>query len=127
MFQLIFFMVILSITLQGWLLMPVAKLLKVAQPAASKEEPPPLELEVTHTSAHQEMKEFRLTDDNQLVGKTLAQAGLPKGALVTMLRRNGTFIPPGGDTVLKAGDGMLIMAEITLLNSIEEKFFSGIN
>ncbi len=125
MFRLIFFMVILSVTLQGWLLMPVAKLLKVDQPAASSEEPPPLELEVTHSSAHQEMREFRITSDNSLSGKTLAEAGLPKGALVTMIRRNGTFIPPGGDTRLQVGDGMLIMAEIKTLKTVEQKFFSG--
>ena len=124
MFRLIFFMVILSVLLQGWLIMPVAKLLKVAQPAASSEEPPPPELEVTHSSAHQEMREFRLDAGNPLIGKTLAEAGLPKGALVTMIRRNGTFIPPGGDTMLQKGDGMLIMAEIKLLNSVARKFFA---
>ena len=123
MFRLIFFMVILSVTLQGWLLMPVARLLKVAKPAEKQHEPPPLELEVTHSSAHQEMREFKVEPDAPFVGKTLAEIGLPKGALVTMLRRDSKFIAPNGATAIKSGDGMLIMAEINLLNQIEKDFF----
>ncbi|MBE6389763.1 MAG: potassium/proton antiporter [Lentisphaerae bacterium] len=124
MFRLIFFMVILSVTVQGWMLMPVAKWLKVAKEARREPEPPPLELEVTHSSAHQEMRELRVYPDSNIVGKTLAEIGLPRGVLVTMIRRDGKFIPPGGDTRIEAGDGMLIMADIKLLRDVEHKFFN---
>ena len=123
MFRLIFFMVILSVTLQGWLLMPVAKFLKVAQKAKHNEEPPPLQLEVTQSSAHQEMREFKVTSHHPVNGKTLAEIGFPKGVLVTMIRRNGSFIPPGGDTMIQDGDGLLIMAEIKQLRQVEKVFF----
>ena len=124
MFRLIFFMVILSVTVQGWLLMPVAKWLKVAKDAGLEPEPPPLELEVTRNSAHQEMRELRVLPESPVAGKTLAEIGLPRGVLVTMIRRNGVFIPPGGDTRIEDGDGMLIMADIKLLREVEREFFS---
>lgn len=124
MFRLIFFMVILSVTLQGWLIMPVAKLLKVADDTKEAKEPPaPLELEVTEKSAHQEMKEYRVRAGNELIGKTLAEIKFPQGVLVTMIRRNKFFIPPHGDTRIEEKDGMLIMADIKLLKELEKKYF----
>jgi cell volume regulation protein A len=102
----------------------VAKWLKVAKEVRHAESPAPLELEVTSGTAHQEMREFRVDPGNVLAGKTLAEIGFPRGVLVTMLRRNGLFIPPGGDTRIETGDGMLIMAEINLLQKVEKKYFS---
>ena len=124
MFRLIFFMVILSITLQGWLLMPVAKLLNLAKVEDDPQTPAPLELEVTEDSAHQGMEEFKVSENTPVAGKTLAEIGFPKGVLVTMIRRDGSFIPPGGDTRIQNGDGMLIMADIPLLKEVKEQFFT---
>lgn len=123
MFRLIFFMVIISILLQGWLLMPVARWLKVAKSVRRAVAPAPLELEVTQHSANQEMQEYHIGENHPFVGKTLAQIGLPNGVLVTMLRRGSSFVPPRGDTMIQAGDGLLIMAEIGLLRRVEEKYF----
>jgi cell volume regulation protein A len=123
MFRLIFFMVILSVILQGWLLMPVAKFLKVAKNAKAVHAPAPLELEITHASANQEMREYHIAEDHPFAGKTLAEIALPSGALVTMIRRGKSFIPPRGNTKIAAGDGMLIIAEISQLEEIEKNHF----
>lgn len=123
MFRLIFFMVILSVTLQGWLLMPAAKWLKVARTVEAQPEPAPLELEVTESTSHQEMREFQITANNPMNGKNLAEIALPTGVLITMVRRDKKLFPPRGDTVLKAGDSVLIMAEIPLLAEVESKYF----
>ena len=125
MFRLIFFMVILSMTVQGWLLKPAARWLGVAKTIRKEEEPPPLELEVTRSSEHQEMREYRIAEGDPMAGKTLAEISLPQGVLVTMLRRNDSFIPPRGDTLVEAGDGVLIMAEISLLDRVEKEYFPG--
>ena len=124
MFQLIFFMVIMSILLQGSLLMPVARWLNVAKSARRSYTPAPLELEVTHHSANQEMREFHVPENHPFSGRTLAEIRLPHGVLVTMIRRENSFIPPRGDTAIQAGDGMLIMAEISALNEIRKKYFN---
>ena len=124
MFRLIFFMVIISILLQGWLMMPVARLLNLAKSAKNNDAPAPLELEVTHHSADHEMREFHVGDNHPFVGKTLAEISFPRGVLVTMIRRDNSFIPPRGDTEIKAGDGMLIMAEISQLRGIQLQYFN---
>lgn len=124
MFRLIFFMVIMSILLQGWLLMPVARWLDLAKTAKRSYSPAPLELEVTHNSANQEMREFHVPENHPFAGKTLAEIRLPQGVLVTMLRRENSFIPPRGDTTIQAGDGMLIMAEISILREISKQYFT---
>ena len=123
MFRLIFFMVILSVLLQGWMLIPVAKLLKVAAKVQHTPPPAPLELEVTGESAHQEMREYRIKETSDLNGKTLSEIGFPPGVLVTMLRREGRTISPGGSTVVKAGDGLLIMADRQVLMEVAKRYF----
>ena len=127
MFHLIFFMVLISITVQGWLLMPAAKLLKLVKAEDESDEPAPLELEVTSGTAGQEMREDRVEAGNALAGKTLAEINFPTGVLVTMIRRNGAFVPPNGNTVVHEGDGMLIMAERATLRRIAETCFPGQN
>lgn len=126
-FRLIFFMVILSVILQGWLLMPVAKLLKVAKDANRTHGPAPLELEVTHNSANHEMREYHISPEHPFAGKTLAEISLPRGVLVTMVRRGKEFIPPRGDTEILPGDGMLIMADMALLQKVEKKWFTSVD
>lgn len=123
MFRLIFFMVLISVLLQGKLLMPLARILKLAKSDTGNHEPAPLELEVTHGTAGQEMHEYKVAADSALVGKTLAEINFPAGVLVTMIRRNQSFIPPNGNTSIRAGDGMLIMAESQLLQEIARTHF----
>ena len=105
--------------------MPVARWLKLDKSDAGQHEPAPLELEITHGSAHQAMYEYKVTPESGLDGKTLAEIGFPPGVLVTMLRRNNKFVPPHGNTEIRNGDGMLIMGEREQLREIVKKYFPG--
>ena len=124
MFRLIFFMVILSVIIQGWTLMPVARWLKMDKAVAANRERAPLELEIMHGNCDQEMREFEVAGNSELVEKNLAQIAFPAGVLVTMIRRGERFIPAHGNTVIHAGDGLLVMAEGKLLNNLEKKYFT---
>ena len=123
MFRLIFFMVILSVVIQGWTLVPVARLLKVARAGRARRERAPLELEIMHGSCDQEMREFEVCTDSELAGKTLAEIAFPSGVLVTMIRRHEKFIPARAMSAVEAGDGLLIMAESKLMRDLEIKYF----
>ncbi|MBO5821524.1 MAG: potassium/proton antiporter [Lentisphaeria bacterium] len=123
MFRLIFFIVILSVTIQGWTLMAAARRLRVARAVAGKRDRAPLELEIMHGSCDQEMREFEVSEDSELAGKTLAEIAFPSGVLVTMIRRNERFIPARAATCIERGDGLLIMAEHRLLRDLEVKYF----
>lgn len=57
-----------------------------------------------------ETMELVLPESAELVGKTIAQAGFPEGLLVGTIVRGEEVIIPDGDTLLKAGDHLIVFA-----------------
>ena len=53
--------------------------------------------------------ELVLPEDSPAVGKPLASAGLPRDTLVASVVRDATAIIPRGDTVLVAGDRIVLV------------------
>ena len=76
-----------------------------------------------HHNCEQEMHEFEVTAESGIAGKSLAELGLPSGLLVTMIRHDGKFVPARGNSVIAAGDGVLVMGSRSLLLEMEEKYF----
>ena len=56
--------------------------------------------------------ELTLTSDAEAVGKTLAELDLPKAAHIMAIISKGEIVVPRGDTVLNAGDEVLILSAI---------------
>jgi trk system potassium uptake protein TrkA len=56
--------------------------------------------------------ELTLPGDAEAVGKSLAQLALPKRAHIMAIISEGEVVVPRGDTVLRAGDEVLILSEI---------------
>ena len=124
-FNMIFFMVLTSMLVQGPTLMPLARLLGLAAPLA--EHPRiPLELEVTSGSRNQEMFEFEVAGDAPFEGTALAALGLPAGVLVLLIRRNDEFLQPHGNTVIRSGDGLLIMGDHRAMEEVHRDFFPAV-
>lgn len=121
MFNMIFFMVIGSILVQGRTIMPLARKLNLTRPFVARSRPP-LELE-TMSGVNYRLHEFDVTPACVLAGVTLAEAKLPPGVLVTLIRRGGGFIPPGGSTRIESGDGLLVIGTPEKLKSLVEHFF----
>ena len=121
-FNKVFFMVLASIVIQGSTLMPLARLLGLACPADERERAP-LELEITESGGDSEMFEFEVPPGAPFVGGTVAELGLPAGALILLMRRKGHYFSPRGNTVIESGDGMLIMGAGKLMHDLSERFF----
>ena len=121
-FALVFVMVVSSMLIQGMTLMPVARMLGVAKEFTDAMRMP-LELEVTHESMGREMKEFIVSEESELIGKSLAEIKFPKDALVTMIRRNKELISPRGDTILQANDSLQIISGSDAMKILEKEFF----
>ncbi|MBQ7208503.1 MAG: potassium/proton antiporter [Lentisphaeria bacterium] len=121
-FNMIFFMVIVSMVVQGTTIMPLARLLKLDKPVADHERMP-LELESTPESRGREMREFIVPDGADCVGRTIAELAFPPGVLVTLIRRDRQLIQPNGSTEVRAGDGLLIMGEPRRLAAVQEHYF----
>jgi|GEM_PF-10343 len=113
-FSVVFLIVILSVLIQGKTLMPLAYRLGLDMPLRARPRTP---LEFDYTDALKgEMHEFEVT--GKRVGKRLTELGLPKGALVLLIRRAARYIVPHGNTVLEAGDALMILAEEPVLMQV---------
>ena len=121
-FNLIFFMVLVSLIVQGTTIMPLAKFLKLDKPFTEKERLP-LELEATPETSGHSMKEFTVPQDAAYAGKTIASLKLPTGVLITLIRRGKHLVPPNGQTEVKAGDGLLIMGSHENLLEVQRLYF----
>lgn len=121
MFNVVFFIVIGSVLVQGMTLMPLARRLNLAR-AFSPKSRAPVEME-TVDGVNYDLHEFEVGNDSVLVGKTLAEAKLPPGALVTMIRRGKGFIPACGSTRIEGGDDLVIMGSPDKLHAVSQQYF----
>lgn len=116
-FHIVFFIVLSSMLVQGKTLMPVARLLGLDEPLREKAASP-LQFEETG-NASAEMHEYEITEHSPHCGKALATLGFPQGVLVFLIRRNNQFLVPRGNTILEAGDEMLMMVEREMEPEVE--------
>ena len=121
-FNMVFIIVVMSVLIQGSTLMPLARLLGLAARNDDRERAP-LELEITDAGSDSEMFEFTVLPDAGFVGRSVAELGLPAGALILLIRRRGEFFPPRGDSLIEAGDGMFIMGKGDVMKAVNKKFF----
>jgi cell volume regulation protein A len=108
-FNIVFFITVSSVILQGTTLSTVARWLHLAVPEKIKKRSP-LELELVD-SFKSELLEIGLNNNNPIVGKSIVELAFPKTAIIIMINRHGKFIRPGGSTVLEAGDKLAILAD----------------
>jgi potassium/hydrogen antiporter len=55
--------------------------------------------------------EVDIPENASAIGKAIVQLALPKTALIVMIHRKGKYITANGETIIQAGDHMLIMAD----------------
>lgn len=114
MFNIVFLIVLTSVVFQGKTLMPFAKLLGLDKPLKVSPRVP-LEFENTGTMSG-DMREFEILPGSPLIDKKLSQLGLPKGALVLLIRRGDNFVVPHGSTLVHEADGLMVLAEPEVLD-----------
>ncbi|MDO4583931.1 MAG: potassium/proton antiporter [Planctomycetia bacterium] len=119
-FHLVFFIVILSVLIQGKTLMPLARWLGVDEVARAKPRAP-LEFEETGRSRSR-MYEFEITHDSPIAGAEIKNIGFPGGALVYLIRRDGLFVVPNGSTVIQVEDELMMMMEPEMLPEVATLF-----
>lgn len=116
-FNLVFFVVIASVLLQGRSLTRVAGWLKLDRPLQSKSRMP-LEFDRTEGTHHTSMVELVVSPDSRAAGQELVHLKLPPGVLVAMIRRGGEYLVPNGGTELQAGDVVLVLGEKKALEPV---------
>ena len=108
-FNIVFFVVIISVLLQGTTISYVAKKLKVDAPL-DVEHKSILEYDGSHTN--NKMIEFTVPENSQICGKQIFELNLPQGSLVSLIYKNGDYIIPTGSTIIEACDVLFMLLDV---------------
>lgn len=107
-FNIVFFITILSLVIQGMTVSVFAKWLGLAAPEVKTENTFGMELPDEIKSA---MSEIMITPDLLTKGDLLMDLPLPDNTLVVMVKRKGLFLIPNGKTQLHTGDSLLVITD----------------
>ncbi len=108
-FNLVFFISVTSVLLQGTTLSYVAKLLHVTIPPKAKRRIG-LDFESTD-NIRSEMNEILLTENSSSVGKRIVELTIPPTINILAIKRADVYISPNGSTKLLANDILHVLAE----------------
>ncbi|SNS25623.1 potassium/proton antiporter, CPA1 family [Belliella buryatensis] len=108
-FNLVFFISLTSVLIQGTTLSVVANWFKVSLPEKAKPKSP-IDY-IMNEAPKTEMSEVVIPDGNEIIGRKILEIGFPKNAIIAMLRRNGEYITPKGSTEIQAWDQLLVLSE----------------
>ncbi|MBD9293820.1 MAG: potassium/proton antiporter, partial [Bacteroidales bacterium] len=104
-FNIVFFITLLSLIFQGMSIPRVAKMLHLNLPM--EKVPETFGIEIPEEAG--KLQDYTLTDDDLEGGNTLKEIQFPQGARVVIIRRNDKFIIPDGSVELQSGDQLLII------------------
>jgi cell volume regulation protein A len=116
-FNLVFFISITSVLLQGTTLSYVARLLHVAVPSTVKRRPG-TDFEATD-SVKSGMHEITLAPDSNAVGKRIVELSIPPTINIMAIKRNSDYIAPNGSTKLMANDTLFVLTDDKDLTGIK--------
>jgi len=108
-FNLVFFISITSVLLQGTTLAFVAKLLHVSLPAKAKKRMG-LDFETTD-KIKSELQKIIVTESSKAVGKRIVELNIPVTVNILAIKRGSLYIVPNGSTKLTTNDILYILAE----------------
>lgn len=108
-FNIVFFVSVTSVLIQGTTVTTVARWLHVALPEKVKplSETERLLSEIPKTA----MKELKVLPDCFAVNRRIVDLGLPENVLIAMIRRDGKYLTPSGSTQIEPDDILLILSD----------------
>ena len=119
-FNVVFFVVLTSVLLQGTSLSRMATWLNVDAPIIPKRVYP-IEY-VPMGGLKSELKELPIPIDSGMTGKAIFELGLPDDFLVILIARDNDFMLPNGGTVLQGNDTLLVLSDKESYDNVINKF-----
>lgn len=119
-FNVVFFVVLVSAITQGWSLTLVARWLKLARPA---DPAPPVSVEINalrHVDG--EIVEYTVAPTARVAGQPLRNLALPDEVVVTLIVRGEKVIIPRGATVLQPGDHVFVAMRTRIKPLMDQLF-----
>ena len=107
-FNIVFFISLTSVLIQGTSIPKVAKWLHVSLPARVKSVTPADIL--LSESINSEMAEIIISPESRSAGKKIIDLGFPQNARIALLKRDEKYLIPDGQTIIKPGDKIILLA-----------------
>ncbi len=108
-FDIVFFVSITSVLIQGTTLPKVAGWLNLTLPEELKKRTK-TDMELSD-SIKSLLTEIRIPNKSPVVGKQIVSLGLPQTTLISFILRNNKYITPNGSTTLEANDALFVLSE----------------
>ncbi|WP_348518929.1 potassium/proton antiporter [Campylobacter sp. CCS1377] len=115
-FNIVFFIVLTSILIQGITLNPLAKLLKIIE-----------EEEIMQASnipiSYNILKQYTLKENSPIIGKNIAELALDENFIILLVKRNGEYIKASGSLIFEDKDLLLVLCDdLNLYKNTLESF-----
>jgi cell volume regulation protein A len=107
-FNVVFFIVLTSVLIQGTTITLAARLLHLDVPLAARRHYP-IEF-VPATKSDSDLVEVELPATSGVSGSRIMDLRLPRSALIVLIGRKDGFVAPRGSTTLAGGDTLLVLA-----------------
>lgn len=122
-FDVVFFVVLLSAIVQGGSLRWVARRLGLEDPP---EPEPPVSLVLSSLrEVNAEIVDYPVGDRSPAAGRSLRDLDLPEGAVVALITRGKKLIPPRGSTQIELRDHVFIVVDGESRPSLDRVFVEG--
>ena len=108
-FNIVFFISVTSVLIQGTSLPIVAKWLNLALPI--KERPESKIDKFLDDIPKTAMKEIKISLSSKAVNKPIVELGFPPNTLIAIIKRNEEYITPNGSTIIEAFDVLVVLSE----------------
>lgn len=119
-FNVVFFVVLVSAITQGWTLPHVAAALGLQRPAKSE---PPVSLEITSLRhLRGDIVDYLVEEGSKGEGRRIRDLALPEGAVVALVARGEELIPPRGSTCLSRGDHVFLVVRPEVREIVDRIF-----
>lgn len=108
-FNIVFFISITSVLIQGTTIPWVAKLLHLSLPFKLK---PKTQSDLeTDDMIKSHLTEIIIPENCSVIGKQIVQLALPKTTQISFIQRGNKYLTPSGSTVLQSNDKLFILSE----------------
>ncbi len=119
-FDVVFFVVVISAVVQGTSLSPVARWLGLECP---REPEPAVTLEISSLRrVDGNVLDYAITADSRAAGRLVRDLALPVGVVIALIARDQKVIPPQGNTRIRAGDHVIVVLKRGTEPLVEQVF-----
>lgn len=117
-FNVVFFVVVASVFIQGTSIPIVSKMLKLDAPLVDKKSYP-IEFEKVE-GIDADLNDLIVPYNSGAIGKTIRELNVPEKCLIMLISRDEKFVIPSGATVIRGGDVLLVLANVEDFSGLQQ-------